>query len=446
MYISLNTFDNSMTRSTRSFGALKPHFYAVLNADPYVLPLIDTALSKHALDLSYTIVDSLDQLPAFGDHLLQIAPYETLDFDHLLRYPKSSMANSYIIRKALIRKHYLHNTITGWWSKHPTDTSLKGHVPLTVTFEIDYADFLDEALDECWELHESFAKSQREFWILKPGMSDQGQGVRIFSSEAELRGIFEEWERSDSDNSQGSGSETPPAINGQDVIGAGTMTSQLRHFVAQRYISPLLFEEHQNRKFHIRSYVLAVGALSVYVYKEMLALFAPESYTEPGSVASVMSTNTVADPRAHLTNTCLQDGSREGSVVPFWDLPCTTLTCHRTWKLSVYKQICAATGTLFEAAAREQMIHFQTLENAFEVFGVDWMVDERGTAWLLEVNAFPDFKQSGDELKSVVQRLWDRVIGIAVKGFFYPTKDNGEEKEGERYPMTKVLDIDLGRR
>lgn len=437
-----------MTRSPANSRSSAPVFYAVIDADPYVLPLIHSALSANFPTQSYGFLDSLAQLPSDVHKLLQIMPYESLDFAHLLKHPTTTLANSYIIRKALIRKHYLHNTITSWWSKHPNDTSLKGHVPLTVGFEVDYAEFLDEALVECWELKESWEKDEREWWVLKPGMSDQGQGVRLFSSEEELRSIFEEWDEPDSEDNEGV--ETPPAINGQDVIGGGTMTSQLRHFIAQRYIySPLLLSSHGKRKFHIRSYVLAVGALRTYVYKDMLALFAPLPYTAPGASSSdtrsTASDNPI-DPRAHLTNTCLQDGSREGSVVRFWDLPedADNLPCH--WKNDVLEHICRATGTLFEAAAREQMIHFQTLENAFEIFGIDWMVDEKGGPWLLEVNAFPDLKQSGEALKAVVQGLWNGVVGVAVKGFFNPGAVTEEEIEEERFGMRRVLDVDLGRR
>ena len=178
-------------------------------------------------------------------------------------------------------------------------------MPLTVGFEVDYAEFLDEALVECWELKESWNKDEKEFWILEPSMSDQGQGVRLFSSEKELRSVFEEWDESDREGKEDA--ETPPAINGQDVIGAGIMTSQLRHFVAQRYVHPpLLLPSHSNRKFHIRSYVLAVGALNVYVYEDMLSLFAPLPYTAPGAsslgISSTAFDNPI-DPRVHLTNT-----------------------------------------------------------------------------------------------------------------------------------------------
>ena len=436
-----------MTRSPANSLSSNPIFYALIDADPYVLPLIHSALSANFPAHSYESLASLEQLPSDVNNLLQITPYESLDFAYLLKHPKTTLANSYIIRKALIRKHYLHNTITSWWSKHPNDTSLKDHVPLTVAFEIDYADFLDEALVECWELKESWKKDEREWWVLKPGMSDQGQGVRLFSSEEELRCIFEEWDEPDSEDDEDL--ETPPAINGQDVIGAGTMTSQLRHFIAQRYIHPpLLLSSHGKRKFHIRSYVLAIGALRTYVYKDMLALFAPLPYTAPSAsfsdTCSAALDNSV-DPRVHLTNTCLQDGSREGSVVRFWDLLGDADILPDHWKNDVFEQICRATGTLFEAAAREQMIHFQTLENAFEIFGVDWMVDEKGVPWLLEVNAFPDFKQSGKTLQAVIQGLWNGVVGIAVRGFFAPEAEAEGETE-ERFRMRRVLDVDLGRR
>lgn len=437
-----------MARSPANPRSSTPVFYAVIDADPYALPLIRSALSANFPTFSYEMLASLEQLPSDANNLLQIAPYESLDFTHLLKHPASALANSYIIRKALIRKHYLHNTVASWWSKHPNDTSLKGHVPLTVGFELDYAEYLDEALVECWELKESWEKDEMEWWVLKPGMSDQGQGVRLFSSEEELRSIFEEWEEPDSEDSEDV--ETPPAINGQDVIGAGTMTSQLRHFIAQTYIHPpLLLSSHGKRKFHIRCYVLAVGALRTYVYEEMLALFAPLPYTAPGASSSDTCSTAFfdpIDPRVHLTNTCLQDGSREGSVVRFWDLPEDTDNLPDHWKNDVFEHICRATGTLFEAAAREQMIHFQTLGNAFEIFGVDWMVDEKGQPWLLEVNAFPDFKQSGEELKAVIQGLWNGVVGIAVRGFFTPEADAEGGTEEERFRMRRVLDVDLGRR
>ncbi len=159
-----NLLTSLMTRSPANTRSSTPVFYAIIDADPYVLPLIHSALSANFPSHFYEILASVKQLPSDVSNLLQIAPYESLDFAHLLKHPTTTLANSYIIRKALIRKHYLHNTITSWWSKHPNDTSLKGHVPLTVGFEVDYAEFLDEALVDCWELKESWEKNDEREW------------------------------------------------------------------------------------------------------------------------------------------------------------------------------------------------------------------------------------------------------------------------------------------
>ena len=68
------------------------------------------------------------------------------------------------------------------------------------------------------------------------------------------------------------------------------------------------------------------------------------------------------------------------------------------------------------------------------------MVDAEGRAWLLEVNAFPDFRQSGSVGERVVRGFWEEVVGVAVGGFF------GGEVKGEKGSLRKVLDVNLGRR
>jgi tubulin---tyrosine ligase len=216
------------------------------------------------------------------------------------------------------------------------------------------------------------------------------------------------------------------------------MTSQLRHFIAQPYIQkPLLLTSYDNRKFHIRVYVLAVGALKVYVYREMLALFAARPYEWPTGREDTM------DLAGHLTNTCFQDESTKAtSVHQFWTLESLNLTAD--WKDRVFDQICQVTGEVFEAAAKEQMVHFQAIPNAFEVFGVDFLVDEGFNVWLLELNAYPDYSQTGQELQDiVVGGLFEEVIDAAVVPFF-DVSSNGRRQGTQR--MRLVKDVDLGRR
>ncbi|KAL8637012.1 MAG: hypothetical protein Q9228_005673 [Teloschistes exilis] len=194
--------------------------------------------------------------------------------------------------------------------------------------------------------------------------------------------------------------------------------------------------------------------------------------------------------RPHLTNTCLQispssspntppSTHQKPLVLPFHTLPCpssktpNTTTTHT----KILTQINTLTSSLFLAATAHPTT-FQPLPNAFEVYGLDYLVSESGKVYLLEVNAFPDFAQSGGctpELgaegdegaeegeegrgkgggKEVIAGLWRAVMAVAVKGFFSSgTKDGNAEEKGEeeeeedeeKWGMKKVLDVDLGRR
>ena len=427
--------------------------HIVINYDDiYVRPLIRAALETQLPPESYSIITSTDDLPRSDSACLQFSAYEAISFDHLIAHPTTSLANAYMIRKALIRKHYLSTTARHWISKRP-QSYLKDHIIPSLELELDYAEYLDEALLEAYELQDAFrrnegkASDEREWWILKAGMSDGGQCIRLFSTEDELKGIFEEWETAtdESDAGEGDGNnelEDDQATNSSSQEGETNsqrqddhIVSQLRHFVVQPYISRPLLLPSNPRKFHIRTYVLAVGSLRVYVYRPMLALFAATPYVQPGLNSTAM--------KIHLTNTCFQQGEHEGSIHSFWALPDSTSVSGQSWKHDVYEQICRVTGEIFEAAARGMMVHFQPLVNAFEIYGVDFLVDEDEKVWLLEANAFPDFKQTGEDLKGIVKGLFEEVFAVAVAGFF-SLDIPARRKEDER--LDQVLDIDLGRR
>ena len=278
----------------------------------------------------------------------------------------------------------------------------------------------------------------------------------------DLEEIFEEWDddsdfmpdsdedNEDDDDDDGEDTDATTESDGvdqeanspvesldEDEDEVGAMTSQLRHFVVQPYVDrPMLLASMDNRKYHIRAYVLAVGALRVYVYREMLALFAARPYSPPWDVEDINAGGLTSQ----LTNTCFQDESiRESSVRRFWALQDESLP--PKWQEKVFTQICDVTGEVFEAASREQMVHFQTLPNAFEVFGVDFLVDEQFNVWLLELNAYPDFKQTGQGLQDkIVGGLMEEVARVAIAPFF---DRSGRSSGSDR--MVLVRSIELGR-
>lgn len=473
--------------------------YAIVDyEDAYVQPMILSALQSliptHRLRFLPT---SSPQPDGGAAKLLQIRDYESIDFEHAAAHPRTSLVNSYVIRKALIRKHFLSATVDHWAAKQQPTTAgsgtetgnsvlLRQHVKPSESFEVDYAEFLDDALDETFDLRASLQRNEegeerdeKEWWILKPAMSDRGQGIRLFSTMGELQAIFDEWEAEapDSDEEEEEEEASDEAKRNKDSGGSGgdyITTSHLRHFVAQPYIHPpLLLPSCANRKFHIRTYVLCVGALKVYVARDMLALFAGRPYFPPWEKpqprhhhhSSSCSSSSSAAPQtaedydydydydnndyldAHLTNTCLQGPRADAtSVQRFWALPDVDLP--RARKEALFAQVCAVTGEVFEAAARVMTVHFQPLPFAFEVFGLDFLVDAGGTAWLLEVNAFPDFKQTGDELRDVVEGFWRGAVRLAV-GPWAGCGGGGAEKEQEKEEsedFVLVRDVDLGRR
>lgn len=62
---------------------------------------------------------------------------------------------------------------------------------------------------------------------------------------------------------------------------------------------------------------------------------------------------------------------------------------------------------------------------------------------LLEVNAYPDFKQTGSGLGGVIQGLLDETARIAVAPFFGCKVEEPSEMTGGS-GMVKVLDVELG--
>ena len=476
------------------------HLYAIIDyGNAYVQPLVVSAIKDIMPPSSMTMIPLSSVLSSAGDQvldgesseasisravptvipsehcrILHISQYELLDFEFASTH-QNYVVNSYVMRKALIRKHHLAMTIATWVSKRP-HSLLKKHVKVTERFEVDYAQFLDDALVECWDLRESMARNandatnpactagdceakglaspiglpaeHRTWWILKPGMSDRGQGLRLFSTMKELHDIFAGWESGldDSDEDESTGDPHPwhqvPYGKGHDLdqdFGQDNdmlTANHLRHFVAQLYIHPPLLVPGDRRKFHIRAYVVCIGALQVYVYRPMLMLFSAQAYLPPWEC-----TRNVEN---FLTNTCVQhsDADKSALVKLFWDSGLS-----QNQKDGTFRQICHVTGELFEAAALGMMMHFRPMVNAFEVFGIDFLVDEQENVWLLEVNSFPDFQQTGDDLGWVVAELWRGILSLVTRRFV--NTGEGEPETPAGYDAAEhlvcVKQVDTGR-
>lgn len=293
-----------------------------------------------------------------GDLLFIYQDYDTYDFE--TRDGEAQWVYSYIYRKAITRKNYLGSTILQYRVKRPQSILHKAW-PDSFNLDVDFPEFLDDALDECWDLRQELEQNNKT-WILKPALGERAHGIKLFRTQDDLQQIFDE---------QGSN---------EDEENGGEM----RQYVVQEYIAnPLLID---NRKFHLRVYCLCVGQMQVFVNTKILALFSSAQYDR----------NNLTDLSSHLTNTCYQG---EDARV---ELLSSLLTEHETKDIT--DQICEVVNNLFEAA-QGNPVNFQALPNAIEFYGLDFLVTDEKQVKLLECNAYPDFKQTGSELRHVVDDL-----------------------------------------
>ncbi|PIL32063.1 hypothetical protein GSI_06767 [Ganoderma sinense ZZ0214-1] len=404
--------------------------------------------------------------------LLQWATYDELDHDLTFSHDPASkvLSSSYVIRKALIRKHYLSRCIHNYLTKHP-DSILRRGVPRTWELELGFADELDELWsDELYDLSKEIEKGDTsKWWILKPGMADRGMGLRLFHTKEDLEAIFQEFEQDESD------AEDIDRCD-EDARDTAVVTSQLRHFVIQEYLgNPLLLDPAETplddapkppasslhgHKFHLRVYCVASGAIKVYVYERILALFSALPYTPPSKSASSI------DLATHLTNTSLQTQRGEAGVRLLDEL----VGCHllsaapvprqrqparppyamgqaleqeairaarkqeRQYPIlteedveNLKSQIGAVLAETFKAAI-EMSVHFQPLPNAFELYGIDFLVTHDTSPEvphklqikLLEVNSEPAIELTGPRLTWILEDLFKSIAKTCVEPFFSP--------------------------
>lgn len=182
---------------------------------PYTHSLILAALTSVLPSLSLTFEPpSEHNVPD-----LQWADYDLLCLDTIQSNPDTQLISSYVYRKTLIRKHMLHAAVQEYLAKQRhrgnQNNVLEKGIPRGWVIDIQFADELDELLmDDLYDLREDLQENENiedlserkcvvsclerltlgiiftsytcRWFVLKPGMSDKGQGIRMFSTEEEL--------------------------------------------------------------------------------------------------------------------------------------------------------------------------------------------------------------------------------------------------------------------
>ncbi len=81
---------------------------------------------------------------------------------------------------------------------------------------------------------------------------------------------------------------------------------------------------------------------------------------------------------------------------------------------------------LFQSYENEYSV-FTPMTNCFELFGLDFMIDEDFQLSFLECNPGPDFKQTGQRLSRIIEKLLESIFRLIVDfsvAFTLPTSSS----------------------
>jgi hypothetical protein len=97
----------------------------------------------------------------------------------------------------------------------------------------------------------------------------------------------------------------------------------------------------------------------------------------------------------------------------------------------IRENIHAVTADVFGAYENEYSV-FCPMSSCFEVYGLDFMVDEDLRVHFLEVNPGPDFKQTGGRLQGLIAKLWEQICVIVFdSGLIHPQVTASQKEHAE---------------
>lgn len=218
----------------------------------------------------------------------------------------------------------------------------------------------------------------------------------------------------------------------------------------------------KGHKFHLRAYCIAQGALKVYLYTRVLALFSSKPYFAPTQPDSDSSPSSGIDLAPHLTNTALQTHRGEEGVRLFDELAGCQILSQPTAEgpiaftavhiAGIQDQMANILAETFQAVL-ETPIHFQPLPNAFELYGVDFLVsyspssesfsEPKFQVQLLEINAEPAIELTGARLTWILKDLFEAIGTVCVLPFIQDIAEEDWTVGETRHLLRKCLDSEV---
>ncbi|CAD8065550.1 unnamed protein product [Paramecium sonneborni] len=227
----------------------------------------------------------------------------------------------------------------------------------------------------------------QSIWIVKPAeLTNRGHGIQIFETINEVQKYL----RNIHHHKNGS----------------------QKTFIVQKYIeNPLLYNQ---RKFDIRCYILFTS-----INGQHKGFWYKEGYIRTSS--SEFSLNNLADKYIHLTNDAVQKHSddygkfEKGNKVSFEEfnnfLP---IDFYQT----IYTQMKNIAQDQFKATYGK--LDPRRKENSFELFGLDFMIDDKFRVWLIETNTNPCLECSGPLLSKLIPQLIEDLFKLVLDPLYPP--------------------------
>lgn len=277
----------------------------------------------------------------------------------------------------LTSKAGLRETMVSYYISHGRDPF--GAIPLTFVIRGGSQD--EEFKNWLRAFNEIGASTGQRLWLVKPGdKANKGKGISVCNSEEEVH----------------------ECVDAKDRV-----------WVVQKYMEkPMLIHK---RKFDIRAYCLVTQdpknkCVRGYSYKE--------AYLRTTSAEYSIDTK---DKFVHLNNDAVQkhgedygkyEAANKLSLVEFQkyldDLPGNTLNVEE----HIRPQIRDLMADCIKAAV--DRLNPRNIEHCFEVFGFDFMIDEAGRAWVIEVNTNPALEPCNAYLGKLIPKMLEEAFQLSL--------------------------------
>ncbi|CAD8193862.1 unnamed protein product [Paramecium pentaurelia] len=270
---------------------------------------------------------------------------------------------------------------------------------MTDTEYFKFVDYYNKRQDEIKELERKlqleYRRDKRQkpinLWIVKPGeCTNRGNGITVCQDLQEINKILNE--------------EQPDG--------------RQRTYIVQQYIdNPFLYNK---RKFDIRCYMLLTsqnGIFKGYWYQEGYIRTSSKEFTTK-----------CLNKYIHLTNDAVQSKDEDygkfefGNKISFLEYQRYLDTYHPQSKfnffIDIYPKMKNIALDLMKASYGK--IDPQRRSNSFELFGLDFMIDDNFKLWLIEANTNPCLELSCPLLSRIIPAMVENLFRIAIDPIFPP--------------------------